>query len=101
MSKYGKRIVLYVCIHCIKLEESRSHHFPCIHSCFPFVKNTLNFFIHSVNRLVLKKTKGVAIFSKKNNNKKLKSEILDGKKKFISKNNFLCYNQEFKVGNFN
>ena len=41
---------------------------------------------------------GGAVFTKK---KKLKSEIFNGKKKFISKNNFLYHGQEFKLGNFN
>ena len=31
---------------------------------------------------------------------KLKSEIFNGKKKFIRKNNFLCHNLEFKLGSF-
>ena len=36
MGKYGKRIVLIFSIHCIKPEESQSHHF-LIHSSDKFV----------------------------------------------------------------
>ena len=32
---------------------------------------------------------------------KLKSEILNNKKKFINKKVFVCHNYEFKLGNFN
>ena len=54
-SKYGKRIVLMFCIHCKELEESQSHHFPFIQSCFSFVSNATNFCIHSLGRFILKK----------------------------------------------
>ena len=55
-----KRIVLIFYIHCVKLEEcqesSFSHSFIAVF-IFSFVNNATNFFIHSLNRFVLKKKK--------------------------------------------
>ena len=54
-SKYEKRIALIFYTHCRKLKESQSHIFPFILSCFSSVSNATNSFIHSLNRIVLKK----------------------------------------------
>ena len=51
-SLYGKTAVLIFYIHCIKLEESQSHHFL---TCSSFASKATNFFIHSLNRFLLKK----------------------------------------------
>ena len=54
--KYGKRIALIFYIHCTKLEEVRVIIFSLFLSRFCSVSNAINFFIHSLNRFVLKKT---------------------------------------------
>ena len=49
----GKELSQFFYIHCIKLEKSRSQHFPFILDHFSFFSNATNFSIHSLNRFAL------------------------------------------------
>ena len=54
-SKYGQIVVLILYMHSLKLQESQSSFYHFIFSRFFFGSNATNFFIHSLNRFVLKR----------------------------------------------